>query len=75
LEDNKTYLHPDSVVTTAYEYGGKRAQFIVNYNLHSVDIRFDKQYAIYVDSKLQTVVETNKLTLSPLSVVMIDLKE
>ena len=75
LEDNKTYLHSDSVVTTAYEYGGKRAQFIVNYNLHSVDIRFDKQYAIYVDSKLQTVVETNKLTLSPLSVVMIDLKE
>ena len=75
LEDGKTYLQTDSVVTTAYAVGEKRAQFIINYNLHDVEVAFDKQQTVYVDSNLQTFKQTDKLTLEPLSVVMIDLKE
>ena len=75
LEDHKTYLQTDSVVTTAFACGDKSVQFIVNYNLHEVEISFDGQYTVYKDSGLQTQETTQKLTLKPLSVVMIDLKE
>lgn len=75
LEDNKTYLRPDSVVTTAYEYNGKRVQFLVNYNLHDAEVAFDKEYNVYLDSGLQTVKKAKTFTLAPLSVAMIDLEE
>ncbi|MBR2646367.1 MAG: hypothetical protein IKD47_02245 [Clostridia bacterium] len=75
LEDNKTYLQTDSVVTTAFQCGNRRAQFVVNYNLHDVEVTFDKPQTVYVDSDLKTSIQTEKLTLSPLTVVMIDLKE
>ena len=76
LEDGKTYLTPDCVLSAAYECNGKRAQFIVNYNLYPVDIAFDKQYDIYMDSDLkQCEKDVNKWTLAPLSVVMLKIKE
>ena len=70
LEDNKTYLKVDSVLSTAYECDGKRVQFLVNYNLHEVEVSFDEEYTVYTDSALQTCEKVKKLTLKPLSVAM-----
>ena len=75
LEDKKTYLKTDSVVTTAYAYNEKRVQFLINYNLREVEVAFDKPQTVYLDSGLKTLKRTDKLTLKPLTVAMIDLKE
>ena len=73
IEDGVTYLTVKSVVTSAFECDGKRAQFLVNYNLHDVEVEFDEERVVYLDSELQTFEKTKKLTLKPLSVAMIEL--
>ena len=74
LEDHKTYLTTDAVLSAAYEYDGKAVQFIVNYNLTPVEISFDKKYDVYFDSSLQNVEKGREsVTIEPLSVIMLSL--
>ena len=76
LEDGKTSLVVDSALTVAYEYEGKRAQFLVNYNLYPVEVVLDGNYDAYTDSDLQNcIADTAAITLSPLSVVMLRKKD
>ena len=72
LEDGITYLTVDEALTCAYEYGGKVAQFIVNYNENPVKVGLDKKYDVYIDADA-TICETgvDEVTLTPYSVVMI----
>ena len=72
LEDGVTYFQTDSVVMVAYELDGRRVQFLINYNLQEVDVAFKKAYTVYLDANLQTFEKTDKLTLKPLSVAMIE---
>ena len=72
LEDEKTYLVTDSVLTAQYEYRGERAQFLVNYNLRPISVDLDGEYDVYFDSELTCCEKgLTKLTLEPLSVVML----
>ncbi|MBQ7373730.1 MAG: hypothetical protein IJW64_04115 [Clostridia bacterium] len=72
LEDGKTYLVEDSLLTQAYACGEEKAQFIVNYNLNPVDVEFDENFDVYFDSNLKTVKkDCKKLTVDPLSAIMI----
>lgn len=74
LEDMKTYFTPDSVLTSAYEYNGERVQFIVNYNLNEVNVSFDKEYDLFLDSQLEKSIKSaNNIAIAPLSAVMIKL--
>ena len=76
LEDGKTYLQTDSVLSAAYAYRGERAQFLVNYNLKEIEVSFDKKYDVYLDSDLKTAKKgVDKITLQPLSVIMLQLKD
>lgn len=72
LEDGKTYLMPDDALTVAYEYGGARAQFIVNYNLQPVAVSWATPCDVYLDCDLTALEKgISQLTLPPLSVVML----
>ncbi|MBQ4053744.1 MAG: hypothetical protein IJD33_05340, partial [Clostridia bacterium] len=72
LEDKKTYLVADSVLSSAYEYGGERVQFLVNYNLAPVDVALGKKCEVYFDSDLRILEKgADKITIAPLSVAMI----
>lgn len=72
LEDEKTYLVTDSVLTAQYEYRGERAQFLVNYNLQPISVDLDGEYDVYFDSELTCCEKgLTKLTIAPLSVVML----
>ncbi len=74
LEDEKTYLVTDCVLSSAYEYENNRVQFIVNYNLTAVEIEFNEKYDIYLDSDLKICQRSvDKITIQPLSVVMVKL--
>ncbi len=73
LEDGVTYFKADGVVTAAYEFEGKRAQFLVNYNLHDVEVEFDEEYVVYLDGELKTFERAKKLIVKPLSVAMVEL--
>lgn len=76
LDANGAYLVTDSVVTSAFAYQGKKVQFIVNYNLQPVDIAFGKAYNAYMDSDLTEVKKgVEKLTLAPLTAIMIELED
>lgn len=73
LEDQKTYLYADSVLTAAYEYNGEKVQFLVNYNNRPVLAKFNKTYDVYLDSSLKACSRVESITLAPLSVVMMKL--
>lgn len=71
LEDEKTYLTVDSVICSAYEYNGKRAQFMVNYNLYPVEVDFEKECDVYLDDKMQAYKKgVRTITIPPLTAVM-----
>ena len=75
LEDKKTYLVCDSVLSAAYEYGGERVQFLVNYNLAPVEVAMSKKCTVYYDSDLCVCEkDVDKITIVPLSVVMVKLE-
>ena len=75
LEDKKTYLVCDSVLSAAYEYGGERVQFLVNYNLAPVEVAMSKKCKVYFDSDLCVCEkDVDKITIAPLSVVMVKLE-
>lgn len=62
------------MLSAAYTYGGKKAQFLINYNLKPVDVAWEKEYDVYLDTDLTSCVrKTNRITMEPLSVVMLDL--
>ena len=62
----------DSVLTVAYEYEGKRAQFLVNYNSYPVEVSLEREFDVYTDSDLQNcITDRTAITVSPLSVVML----
>lgn len=76
LEDGITYLTVDEVLACAYEYGGKAAQFIVNYNENPVKVGLDKAYDVYVDADLTACEKgVKEITLPPYSVAMFILKK
>lgn len=71
IEDGST-LYVDEVLTSAYEFEGERAQFIVNYNLHPVTVKMPKRVNAYVDSSLGICLEgVETFEISALSAVMI----
>ncbi len=73
LEDQKTYLYADSVLTAAYAYNGEKMQFLVNYNNRPVLAEFDKAYEVYLDSNLKACSKVESIIIAPLSVVMMKL--
>ena len=74
LEDEKTYLTVDAVISSAYEFNGERAQFLVNYNLHPVEITLEKECDAYLDSELKVCKKGVKsMAIEPLTAIMIKL--
>lgn len=74
LEDQKTYLYADSVLSAAYEYNGEKVQFLVNYNEKPVSVKFDQKYDVYLSSDLKKLHDmVDCITVAPLSVVMMKL--
>lgn len=74
LADDEKCIHPDSVLTSAFEFGGKKAQFLVNYNLIPVEVELAKFCDVYFDENLRGCKKSvNKLIIEPLSVVMIEI--
>lgn len=74
LECSETPLEDDGVLSTAYAYKREKVQFLINYNLHPVDVAWEKEYDVYLDADLTSCVrKTNRITMEPLSVVMLDL--
>ena len=72
LEDGKTYLKPDAALTAAYEYGGEKAQFVVNYNLYPVEVSWETACDVYSDCDFSNAQKgVNRFTLPPLSVIML----
>ncbi|MBQ8726681.1 MAG: hypothetical protein IJY84_06250 [Clostridia bacterium] len=72
LEDGKTYLTPNSVLTSAYSFGGERAQFLVNYNLAPMEVELESPCDAYFDVDLKICKKSvNRLIIEPLSVVML----
>ncbi len=75
LEDGKTYLKTDAVLSAAYESDGQRAQFLINYNLNAVEVELEKACDAYFDCALTVCQkETKTLTVPPLSVVMLKIE-
>ena len=75
LEDGKTYFKTPAVVTAAYEYAGKRVQFVVNYNFRPVEITLDGQFDVYTCADLTACERAvDGITIAPLSVIMIDME-
>lgn len=73
LDDGSAYT-PDSVLTSAYTFGGKTVQFVVNYNLQAVEVGFPRAVQGYLDCNFTSpFAPTNKITLRPLSVVAVTL--
>ncbi len=76
LEDKKTYFTADEVLCAAYQFGKKRAQFIVNYNLHAAEVAWETPCDVYLDSDLSRIeCQKTRLTMPPLSVVMLKLTD
>jgi hypothetical protein len=72
LEDEKTYLTVDAVISSAYSFNGEKAQFLVNYNLYPVEITFEKECDVYLDNKLKTCKKGVKsMSIAPLTAIMI----
>ena len=72
LEDGKTYLRPDVALTAAYEYGGEKVQFVVNYNLYPVEVSWETACDVYLDCDFSSVQKgVNRFALPPLSVIML----
>ncbi len=72
LEDEKTYLTVDSVISSAYSFNGERAQFLVNYNLYPVEVTLEKECDVYLDSKLNVCEKGVKsVAIAPLTAIMI----
>ncbi len=72
LEDGKTYLVENSLLTSAYRCGEETVQFIVNYNLTPVEVEFEEEFDVYCDYKLENVNRgVKRMVVEPLSVVMI----
>ena len=72
LEDEKTYLTVDAVISSAYSFNGEKAQFLVNYNLYPVEITLEKECDVYLDSNLKTYKKGVKSTpIAPLTAIMI----
>ncbi len=69
------FLRPLGLRLAAYEYGGKRVQFVVNYNLAPAEVIFSKKCEVYFDSDLRVCEkDVEKIVMAPLSVVMIKLE-
>lgn len=69
--ENGSLLQVDEVLTSAYEYEGERAQFIVNYNLHPITVRLNQKMTVYTDSLLKNCLKAvDTFEISPLSAVM-----
>ena len=74
LECSETPLEDDGVLSTAYAYKREKVQFLINYNLHSVEVGLDKEYDVYTEPTLSVCEKgVSKITVAPLSVVMLDL--
>ena len=64
----------NEVLTAAYEYNGKRVQFIVNYNTRAVEIMLPKKVDVVINSDgAESLTMTDKVTIRPLSAVMLTL--
>lgn len=66
----------DEVLTAAYEYGGRKLQFIANYNLHPVTVSLKRSVTVYKDPEM-TEIERNmqSLEIPALSAVAIEVTE
>lgn len=71
LFSNGSYLKIPAALSGAYELDGERVQFLVNYNLHAVDVEFAKECEVYLSADLTDAQKTAKLTIPPLSVAML----
>lgn len=72
LEDDIPF-EVEKIMTSAYEYEGEKAQFIVNYNLAPVTVKLEKNADVYDDCEKETASFKNvrEVEIQPLSAVMI----
>ncbi len=72
LEDGIPF-EVEKIMTSAYEYEGEKAQFIVNYNLIPVTVKLEKASDVYADYEKEEVSfkDIKELEIPPLSAVMI----
>lgn len=72
IEDGSE-IYVDEVLTAAYEYRGRRGQFVVNYNNRPVRVCFGKNVNIYTDCMLETKkTEMWETEIPALGVIMIE---
>ncbi len=70
LEDGKTYLTVDSVITSAYENNDEKMQFLANYNLYPIEIILDKERDLYFDDRMTRCQKGVKsVVIEPLSII------
>ncbi|MDD6994550.1 MAG: DUF6259 domain-containing protein [Candidatus Borkfalkiaceae bacterium] len=70
IEDGSE-ISVDKVLTAAYRYKRKNAQFLVNYNVQPVAVNFETEVTLYTDFRLNEKRRVKTTELQPLSVAMI----
>lgn len=74
INEDKSVLKVNSVLTSAFSDGKKTIQFLVNFNLEAKRITFQEEKEIYLDSKLKNHIKTKEINIPPLGVLAFDLK-
>ena len=66
----------DEVLTSAYEYDGRKLQFIANYNLHSVTVCLPKTVNVYKNPEMTDIeYEVGVIEIPALSAVAVEVCE
>lgn len=71
--EDSTVIKVKGIQEASYIYNGKKVQILANYQLNPAVVELTKPYKVYLDSKDDKYIISDKITIEPLSAVMVEI--